>query len=727
MSGRKIQLCLVSILLATLLGFAFPTTGRAVPAVPLWYTLLQPDGSSFKARQWGDENFHGWETAERFSIVFDQDLLSWTYAVHDSDGWLISSLLPVRKGYFPAGLKERIRPTGRARLQVPLKRILKEIFTESPQAGSSGTEALEKVVPPGRTANIPFILINFSNTTSTYQKENFNTLLFGTGNHSMKDFYEEISYGAFSVSAGPSGVAGWYQASNTHNYYGQNDWRGNDRWPGNLVYEAVSQADAAGFDFGPYDQDGDCYVDVVAIVHQGSGEEAGGPSTDIWSHSWDLNSARYYGYSRYGEFTTRTPCPRGGYIKVNDYIIQPEILWGGQQTIGVFAHEYGHAIGLPDLYDTDGSSEGIGNWSLMASGSWNYVATPGDRPAHMDAWSKYKLGWVSPKQVNGTLTDVPITQASSADDVYQLLSGSPSAGGEYFLVENRQKAGFDEGLPGAGLLIWHIDERKTTNTKECYPGGPSCPTQHYHVALEQADNLYDLEKNRNRGNAGDPYPGSTGNTSFTASSSPNSKLYNGSASNVNITNISTPGFTMTATLSTSTSLFGVSGQVAASGGGGVSGVTMSFSVVSGSGSVPASVQTDGSGNWSQSGFQPGTTYRVTPSKSGYTFNPTSLDFSGASTTLNFTGTQNSFGVSGQVAASGGGGVSGVTMSFSVVSGSGSVPASVQTDGSGNWSQSGFQPGTTYRVTPSKSGYVFLPSSRSFTGATTALNFTGYGY
>ncbi|MEF9438681.1 MAG: M6 family metalloprotease domain-containing protein, partial [Candidatus Mariimomonas ferrooxydans] len=324
---------------------------------------------------------------------------------------------------------------------------------------------------------------------------------------------EEVSYGAFSVSAGPGGVVGWYTAVNTHNYYGTNV-SGFDQWPGDLVYEAVAAADAAGFNFAPYDQDGDCYVDVINIVHHGSGEEAGGsPSTDIWSHRWSLSAAQFWGRSNYGAFTTNdsdAACP-GGYI-VNDYVIQPEILWGGRQTMGVFAHEYGHALGLPDLYDTDGSSEGIGNWSLMAGGSWNYVSVPGDRPAHADAWCKYNLGWVTPTLVTGTLTNEPITEAATTADVYQLLSGTPMSD-EYFLVENRQLSGFDAGLPGPGLLIWHIDGdtiaskafTNTVNDSECWPGGPSCAADHYGVAHVQADNLWDMEQNVNSGDTGDPF------------------------------------------------------------------------------------------------------------------------------------------------------------------------------------------------------------------------------
>ena len=83
---------------------------------------------------------------------------------------------------------------------------------------------------------------------------------------------------------------------------------------------------------------------------------------------------------------------------------------GRRETIGVFAHEYGHALGLPDLYDTDYSSNGIGDWSLMAGGSHNYIVRGGDSPAHLDAWCKYSLRWVTPTQVSGTLPNESITQ-----------------------------------------------------------------------------------------------------------------------------------------------------------------------------------------------------------------------------------------------------------------------------------------------------------------------------
>ncbi|MFO1430342.1 MAG: M6 family metalloprotease domain-containing protein [Candidatus Competibacteraceae bacterium] len=541
----------IHIVLLALVVFIGVTPIRlwAAPAAPITHTLTQADGQTFQAQQWGDENSHGWETIDGYTIIFDESLKSWTYAVPAAGGELMSSGMEVKQGVSPPSGLMGVEPHLRPSIRMEEHNLNAPTPDFSPRMRMVGeTSAL---IPPATgTANIPVILANFSNTTTTYNTGNFNTLLFGTGNYSMKDFYQEVSYGAFSVSAGPNGIVGWYKASNTHDYYGQNV-NGDDAWPGDLVYEAVRAADTAGFNFASYDRDGDCYVDVVMIVHQGTGEEASGTGTDIWSHRWSLNYAKSWVRSHYGEYTTQSNCVRGGKIKVNDYVIQPEVLQGGLQTMGVFAHEYGHALGLPDLYDTDGSSEGIGNWSLMAAGSWNRVSKTGDRPAHMDPWCKYKLGWVNPTKVNGRLTNEPITAANSTADVYQLLNGGPTAGGEYFLVENRQKAGFDAGLPNSGLLIWHIDEATTSNSKECYPGGPSCAAQHYHVALVQADNLWELEKRINRGSTGDSYPGSGNKTAFSGSTSPNSKLYNGTSSNVSVTGISGSAATMTATLSTS--------------------------------------------------------------------------------------------------------------------------------------------------------------------------------
>jgi len=514
---------------------------EAVPAAPVVHTLIQPDGTSFKARQWGDENSHGWETADGYTIVFDKTSQRWVYAIKDQKGHLIGTAIEVGRAN-EAVLQKHIRPV-RGPIVKRLKRegspFLRTFLSSQALAVGSLTAQI----------NIPVILINFNDTTTTFNSSDFNTLLFGTGNSSLKDYYQEVSYGNLTVNGT---VYGWVTASYGHDYYGTNDAQGWDQHPGDLVYEAVQAADST-VDFSQYDSDGDCYVDVVVVVHQGQGEEASDNPTDIWSHRWSLSSAYAYGYSNWGAYITNDPCSSNSsqYVIVDDYTLQPELLGSDMTTVGVFAHELGHVLGLPDLYDTDASSEGIGQWSLMAAGAWNFVSLPGDSPAHLDAWSKYFLGWITPQHVTATLVNHAIASVETTADVYLFLNGSATTG-EYFLIANRQRIGFDQALPAGGLLVWHIDTdvinanlgANTVNAEECYPPGPSCAQRHYGVSLVQADGLWQLEKGVSSGDGGDPFPGSTGNSNFHSFSTPASLLWDGTYSGVYVKNISVQGQTI---------------------------------------------------------------------------------------------------------------------------------------------------------------------------------------
>ena len=165
----------------------------------------------------------------------------------------------------------------------------------------------------------------------------------------------------------------------------------------------------------------------------------------------------------------------------------------------------------------------------MAGGSWN---GGGQTPAHPCAWIKMQQGWINAitPNTNGTAN---IQAVETGRTVYKLWKdGLP--GTEYFLVENRQKTLFDRSLPGDGLLIWHVDEAITTNSDENHPK----------VALEQADGRKGLENARNRGDSGDPYPGSAGNRTFSYTSAPSSKSYGNVDTFVSVKNIPNSGPTM---------------------------------------------------------------------------------------------------------------------------------------------------------------------------------------
>jgi len=343
--------------------------------------------------------------------------------------------------------------------------------------------------------NALVILVDFNDqpADSNYTPADFDTLLFSTGVHptgSMNDYYLETSYNQVGVT-GVTTI--WLRMPQDYSYYvaGQ---RGFGNYPNNaqkLVEDAVSAADPL-VDFSLYDNDNDGTVDALFVVHSGPGYEATGNTNDIHSHAWGI-----------------TPQLRDG-VTVSGYSMEPELFNTAGELIrmGVFGHEFGHVLGLPDLYDTDYSSRGLGRWSMMAGGSWNNGQLT---PAHFDAWCRYQLGWIDPVILSSDSAAVSIAAIEDTALAFVLWTeGQINA--EYFLLENRQKSGFDTYLPSSGLLIYHIDESASGNFNDWHPT----------VMLEQADGLFDLQNNINSGDAGDPFPGTSGKTQFDANGSPNS-------------------------------------------------------------------------------------------------------------------------------------------------------------------------------------------------------------
>jgi M6 family metalloprotease-like protein len=372
------------------------------------------------------------------------------------------------------------------------------------------------------------ILVDFSDNqadTINFPPSRFQELLFSQNTHStgsLTEYYLEVSYNGILFQGD---VTRYYRLPQTYAYYTNNQY-GVGSYPQNaqkMAEDAVWAADPE-VDFSRYDNDGDGYVEACFVVHAGPGAEVTGDSTDIWSHEW----------STYNH-------PHVDGVIVNEYCTEPE-----DGTIGVFCHETGHLVfGLPDLYDYDpppDNSWGLGIWSLMAYGCW---LNEGHTPAHPDAYCKIKAGFLTPQVPTTNLTSVSFPQVESNQIVYKLWTdGNP--GQQYFLVENRQQVGFDQYLPGDGLLIYHVDQTQEGNNCQWYPGHTS--SGHYLVALEQADGNWNLEQNVNIGDDGDPWPGVTFHVNFNNESTPNSQSYIFQNTYVGVENISGSQSTMTADL-----------------------------------------------------------------------------------------------------------------------------------------------------------------------------------
>ncbi len=387
--------------------------------------------------------------------------------------------------------------------------------------------------------HIPCILVDFSDNPASGGKVSatpamFDSLLFSTGRNptgSMKEYYSEVSYGQMNVIGT---VVGWYRMPNPYSYY-INHEMGLGASPNNaqrLVEHAIAAA-SADLDYSQFDNDNNDWVDGVMVVVPGPGFEETGDSTLIQSH----------------RFHTTVIANYNGKL-IADYTIQPEetvVKGGGLNAIGVFCHEWGHILGLTDLYDLDGNSRGLGNWSLMATGNYNHDSRV---PAHPDAWSRIALGFVTPEQLaqpTTNLASVAFPAVETSPTIYKLWTGGtigPTS--QYFLVENRQQTGFDQYLPGAGLLVYHVDPVASDNTGQWVPGldPPSAP--HYKVALEQADGTFNLEFNNNSGDAGDPY--FSDSAGFDDLSWPSSRNYLGQSTQVAVWNISAASMNMTANI-----------------------------------------------------------------------------------------------------------------------------------------------------------------------------------
>ncbi|KAA3616358.1 MAG: M6 family metalloprotease domain-containing protein [Calditrichaeota bacterium] len=405
---------------------------------------------------------------------------------------------------------------------------------------------------------VPLLIGTYSNSAHFYSAVQFQNQIFDDNpSGTMVDYYDEISYGQFQLMGQ---TYGWYSAPQSQAFYVDSQ-SGLTGGGARFALDLVKASDAA-IDFSQFDSDNDGYVDILMIVHTGPGAETQPSSVrdNIWSHRWNFSSARYYypAIMPQGVYTTNDPRPGypGQYIKINDYIIQPELKShynNGLIDIGVFCHEFGHALGLPDLYDTDYSSAGIGNWCLMASGSYGGDGGHPQTPAHMSAWCKEELGWISPTIVTEDMFAVEIPNIEEHfGAVYKIWKdGNPAS--EYFLIENRQKVGFDANIYNPGLLIWHID--KNIISAKSSSNKVNSDENHKGVDLEAADGSNDLDHNYNRGDGGDIFPGNANNASFTTTTNPNSTDYTNAPTYVEIANISLSGEMVIADLK-----IGVDGQ-----------------------------------------------------------------------------------------------------------------------------------------------------------------------
>jgi M6 family metalloprotease-like protein len=513
-----------------LVWLALPFAAFGVPALGKPRTVQQPNGNHLQVVQKGDEWSNHVENGRGYAISRGSDGV-WRYVRgYDSK----------RKPLLDATLAHKSPPPGlQKHLSPPSSRP-----KGAPNAGIKGAGSA-LVGPTGSmSAPVLFILAEFSDTAGSTNESNWADFT----NNKVPDYFSATSHGNAILSpanetfgTADDGVVGWVNVGVAHpDTYGTVDNRNR-----NLAADAIIAADPF-IDFSTYDLDSDGFVDgdELAIVVIVAGYETAYGGTDfsihpaVWGHQWGWSTNRpavdgveINSYAQFGE--------RHGwdvYGNVEDH----------QATMGIMVHELGHLVfDLPDLYDTDGSSAGIGSFGLMGSGSWGWTEADlynndfeGTTPVNACAWTKVQLQWAAAPEGDETETIIAsgISDPDSLPGGVVFRASTYGAATEYFLVENRQNVGYDAGLEGllssawfvdfGGLAIWHIDDTQTDNTND----------SNRWVDLEEADGT-DME-NVDYGRGHPTALWYAGNAAvFDDTTNPSSDLNDGSPSGVDIYNI----------------------------------------------------------------------------------------------------------------------------------------------------------------------------------------------
>lgn len=403
----------ISLIITTTISIAL----MAIPALRKPATIHQPDGSTIQVIQHGDEHFH--------------------YLTNTNGEWLTKDA----NGYYVVTSPMSQQEIEKHRLESPK---LKSQILRAQQK----TPIVRNISPRGVIILVNFKDVTFqtANTLSAMQEmHNGDNYTYNGATGSARKYFQDQSNGRYNPQFD---IVGPVTVSENRAYYGENDNRGDDKNPGEMIAEACRLANKDwNIDFSQYDNNNDGVVDFVYIIYAGKSEAEAHIENYIWPHAYTLDDA---GVS----------CSVNG-KKINSYACSSELNYDNKRSgIGTFCHEFSHVCGLPDLYATNGAThKTLGEWDILDYGSYS---NEGRTPPSYSAYERFFCGWLTPTYISSA-ANLTLGDLQSSNKAYIIteneepnLIGYDPKPTTFYLLENRQQNGWDKYLPGHGMMITKV-------------------------------------------------------------------------------------------------------------------------------------------------------------------------------------------------------------------------------------------------------------------------------
>ena len=434
----------------------------AIPAKKSWKVVSQSDGTTIRVSQAGDEHLHYYITEDNVPL----------YKAADNR----YCYLTIENGKVHNSGVLAHESAARSAKELQVMNTIHDLAPIARQMAAKKRSAAKRCGRPDRLPSKDDISVFKGSKKALVILAAFSDKSFSKGDDAIVKFYDEVlnqegysqngaagsvhdyfkdmSRGEFDLTFD---IVGPVKVSKSATYYGgPSPIMGGADHIGEFITEAIKKADEkCDIDWKKYDWDDDGEVEQVFVLYAGYGQATGGPTGTIWPNAWTLdealqNSDGNGGFSIDGVFINQYACSNELYLDSGTV----------PMGLGVFCHEFSHCMGLPDMYDTNyGSTPTMGDWDLLAGGSYNGPQGIGWCPAGWTSYERAYAGWLELTELKAGDIIKGMTSLEEADGKAYVIYNDNHKD-EYYLLENHKGMGWDKYTPENGLLIIHVDYDK---------------------------------------------------------------------------------------------------------------------------------------------------------------------------------------------------------------------------------------------------------------------------